>query len=125
MKIKPEGQPFTRSHDDWKPRHPARWCLVKYAWLMLRHGFWLGAPAGEMWSCDGHNWTCYMRFRLYSMGWRFGLRHPLSLWEHMHRDYRDIHAMVDLVNGAEDPFIRAHYEVNVRTIEGHVSRVNA
>ena len=137
MKVKPEGAYFPEPHK-YTPRHPAKWCVLRYLWTAVRTGNFYG-PYGEMWSFEGHDWACYIRFRglpskdqwvgaslSTSESWAGEGKKNLRtwwrylLWEHRHRDFRDIIGMADFVDGAEDPFIEARYEVRVHTIEGKI-----
>jgi hypothetical protein len=114
LKVKPEGEQFSRQ--DWQPPHPARWCLLKYLWTVLRTGNLYG-PYGQAWQHDSHVWTCYMRFR---GPWSGAHTWRQILFEHYHHDFCDIVQMANSVNDAEDPFLGAKYEVMVHYVEGDV-----
>lgn len=117
LPVKPEGHPYPQA-PEWTPKHPAKWCKLRYLWTVLTMGNFYG-PYGRVWSFEGHDWTCYIRFRLYSMGWKFALRHPFDLWEHMHRDFRDPFWITQQVEngGIDDPYIHRKFVGHWETVE--------
>jgi hypothetical protein len=89
----------------------------------LKNGGYVGVAHGELWTFEGHDWVCYFRVSPSYFGkkgktWRGTLRNLLP--EHRHRDFSNILAMGNIVNGAEDPYIEAHYEINIHTLEGNI-----
>ena len=70
---KPEGQEYV-GMQWYEPKHPARWCKLKYLWTVLKTGNMYG-PYGEIWSFGPYDWTCYIRWR--GMPGSF---HPYPTW---------------------------------------------